>query len=260
MILDRLAAAAHHRVDIRKNLIPLPALKRKASQTPAKGSFPFEQALRGPDLKFICELKQASPSRGSIVTEFPYLQLAREYERAGAAAISVLTEPEFFLGRDEHLAEVSSAVDLPVLRKDFIVDEYQLYEAKTLGAAAVLLICALLDSRTVQEYLAICDKLGLSALVETHDEREVDSALRAGARVIGVNNRNLHDFSVDMNNSLNLRALVPDHILFVAESGINNAVDVARLRDRQVNGVLIGEALMMSRDKCALLNELRGEQ
>lgn len=260
MILDRLAAAARQRVDIRKNLISLPALMSQALQSRTKNGFPFEQALQGPDLKFICELKHASPSREAIVAEFPYLQLAHEYEQAGAAAISVLTEPEFFMGRDEHLAEVSCAVNLPVLRKDFIVDEYQLYEAKVLGAAAVLLICTLLDTPIIKEYLAICDELGLSALVETHHEREVDSALRAGARVIGVNNRNLQDFSIDLNNSLTLRALVPDNILFVAESGINCAADIVRLRERHVNAVLIGEALMKSRDKKAMLNELRGAQ
>ncbi len=193
-----------------------------------------------------------------IAVDFPYLQIAGEYETAGADAISVLTEPEYFLGSDEYLVQIKDAVSVPVLRKDFIVDSYQIYEAKTFGASAVLLICALLDTRTIRDYIAICDELGLSVLVEAHDEREIESALEAQARVIGVNNRNLKDFTVDIGNSIRLRELVPDNILFIAESGIKTASDIEMLRQAKVNGVLIGETLMRSTDKKAMLTELRG--
>ncbi len=258
MILNRLAAGARQRVEQSKNRVPLIQIKRTSLNMPGNTGFPFEQALRGPDINFICEIKKASPSKGIIAPDFPYLQIAVAYEQAGAAAISVLTEPEYFKGRDEYLEEIAHAVLIPVLRKDFTVDEYQIYEAKTLGAAAVLLICSLLDEDTISNYLGLCDQLGLSALVEAHNEREVEKALRAGARIIGVNNRNLRDFTVDLGNSIKLRRLVPDNVLFVAESGISSAADTQLLRANQVNGVLIGEALMRAVDKRALLMELRG--
>jgi len=258
MILDILAAAARSRVANSQAHITLAQLKKTAGDLRADTGFPFEQALRGPDINFICEIKKASPSQGVIVPDFPYLQIAVEYEQAGAAAISVLTEPQYFQGRDQYLAEIQKAVSIPVLRKDFTVDAYQIYEAKILGASAVLLICALLDTATIRDYIAVCDELGLSALVEAHDEREIESALAAGARIIGVNNRNLRDFKVDINNSINLRPLVPENILFVAESGISTAADIELLRQSKVNAVLIGEALMRSPDKKKMLAELRG--
>ena len=258
MILDKLAASAHNRVVRNQARISLEQMQRAARGLNADTGFPFEKALPGPDINFICEIKQASPSLGLIAPDFPYLQIAREYEQAGAAAISVLTEPEYFQGRDEYLAEIQKTVSIPLLRKDFTVDVYQIYEAKTIGASAVLLICALLDTPTIRDYIAVCDELGLSALVEAHDEREVESALAAGARIIGVNNRNLKDFTVDLNNSLKLRKLVPDNILFVAESGIRSAADIEVLRKAKVNAVLIGEALMRSPDKTKMLAELRG--
>ncbi len=258
MILEQLAAAARKRVAYNQNRVSLEQMKAAAAILNADTGFPFEKALRGPEINFICEIKKASPSLGLIAPDFPYVQIAREYEQAGAAAISVLTEPEYFLGSDRYLTEIQSAVAIPVLRKDFTVDAYQLYEAKTIGASAVLLICALHDTAILREYISICDELGLSALVEAHDEGEVASALAAGGRVIGVNNRNLKDFTVNLDNSIRLRKLVPEDIIFVAESGIRTAADIQALRRAKVNAVLIGEALMRSPDKKVMLAELRG--
>lgn len=223
-----------------------------------KGSFAFEKALRKDGISFICECKKASPSKGLIAPEFPYLQIAEEYEAAGADGISVLTEPKWFLGSDKYLKEIVDVVSIPCLRKDFTVDEYMIYEAKALGASAVLLICSILGKSEIREYIQICDDLGLSALVETHDEREVQMALDAGARVIGVNNRNLKDFSVNTDNSRRLRELIPSEVLFVSESGVQTAEDVAALRAIGADAVLIGETLMRAADKKAKLAELRG--
>ena len=257
-ILDQLAAHARERVAQAKAARPLEQVMAKARSMDCASGFPFEQALRGNDIAFICECKKASPSKGLIAPEFPYLQIAKEYEAAGAAAISVLTEPKWFLGRDAYLREIAEEVKIPCLRKDFTVDEYMIYEAKVLGAAAVLLIVSLLDGPTLRRFIEICDGLGLSALVEAHDEAEIETALKAGARVIGVNNRNLKDFSVDTGNSGRLRSLVPKGIIFVAESGIKTAEDVAALRRAGVNAVLVGEALMTAPDKRAALDTLRG--
>lgn len=257
-ILSTIADHARARVAEQKKQKPLEEIRAEALAMDGGTGFPFERALTGDGMGFICECKRASPSRGLIAPEFPYLDLAREYEQAGAACLSVLTEPKWFLGRDDYLREIAGAVSIPCLRKDFTVDEYMIYEAKTLGAAAVLLICALLDERAIRRDLELCDELGLSALVEAHDPEEISTALRAGARVIGVNNRNLRDFTVDLRNSRRLRALVPGHVLFIAESGIKTADDVAALRRAGVNGVLIGETLMRAADKKAMLKELRG--
>ena len=222
-----------------------------------KGNFEFEKALQGDNLSFICEVKKASPSKGIIAETFPYLQIAKDYEAAGASAISCLTEPKWFLGSDKYLKEIASAVSIPVLRKDFTVCEYQIYEAKTLGASAVLLICALLNSNTISRYIKICDELGISAVVEAHDESEVKSALSAGARIIGVNNRNLKDFSVDVNNSTRYREMIPADTVFVSESGIKTHDDIEVLLKNKTNAVLIGETLMRADDKTAALKELR---
>lgn len=257
MILDTLAQSTRKRIEAQKKIISLSELKEKALSLPKK-NFEFEKALRGDDIRFICEVKKASPSKGLIAPDFPYLKIAEEYEAAGAAAVSVLTEPEYFKGSDEYVREISQKISLPVIRKDFTVDEYMIYQAAEMGASAVLLICALLDSQTIRSYIAICDSLGLSALVETHDEQEVQSALSAGARLIGVNNRNLKDFTVDISNCIRLRGLVPDDITFVAESGIKTAEDIQNLRVAGVNAVLIGETLMRSEDKAAMLAQLRG--
>lgn len=256
-ILEQLAHHARERVMQAKERVPMAEITNSAQQLPV-GAFSFEQALRKPELAFICECKKASPSKGVIAQEFPYLQIAKAYAAAGADCISVLTEPKWFLGSDIYLQEIAAAVPVPCLRKDFTVDAYMIYEAKLLGAAAVLLICSLLSEQELREYLHICDRLGLSALVEVHDAREVQMALRAGARVIGVNNRNLKDFTVDTENSCRLRELVPPEVLFVAESGVRSAADVALLRQIGADAVLIGEALMCAADKKAKLAELRG--
>lgn len=220
--------------------------------------FPFEKAIAKDDISFICEVKRASPSKGIIAEDFPYVEIAKDYEKAGADCISVLTETDYFLGNDKYLREINDTVSIPTIRKDFIIDEYMIYEAKLLGASCVLLIAALLDTETLKEYMKICDSLGLSALVEAHDEDEIRSAAAAGARMIGVNNRNLKDFTVDIHNSGRLRGLVPKDILFVAESGIRTAQDIKVLRENGVNAVLIGETLMRSTDKGAMLADLKG--
>ncbi len=257
-IVGTIADYARERVAAAKNQISMEELRQQAEALNAQTGFPFEKALSGEDIGFICECKKASPSKGLIAPDFPYVQIAREYEAAGAACISVLTEPKWFLGSDAYLQEITQTVNVPCIRKDFTVDAYMIYEAKLLGASAVLLICSLLDTQTLREYIAICDSLGLSALVEAHDEEEIASALAAGARIIGVNNRNLKDFTVDVHNSERLRRLVPDNVLFVAESGIRTASDIDVLRKAHVNGVLIGETLMRAPDKKAMLDDLRG--
>lgn len=257
-ILDRLADHARERVEEAKRRQSLAEIRQRASDMP-KGNFAFEEALKKPDIAFICECKKASPSKGLIAPEFPYLQIAREYEAAGADAVSVLTEPKWFLGSDKYLKDIAEAVSIPCLRKDFTVDEYMIYEAKLLGASAVLLICSILSEEQIKEYIGICDGLGLSALVEAHDGEEVEIALRAGARVIGVNNRNLKDFSVDTENSRRLRQMIPPEILFVSESGVGCAADVNSLRGIGADAVLIGETLMRAADKKAKLRELKGE-
>ncbi|MGN1345809.1 MAG: indole-3-glycerol phosphate synthase TrpC [Eubacteriales bacterium] len=256
-ILEQLAGHAAERVEAARLERPLSLLRQQVLDLP-KGTFAFEKALEKPGLSFICECKKASPSKGLIAPDFPYLQIAMEYEAAGADAVSVLTEPKWFLGRNEYLMEIAAALSIPCLRKDFTVDEYMIYEARLLGASAVLLICSLLSEGQLREYLGLCDELGMSALVEAHDEGEVQTALRAGARVIGVNNRNLRDFSVDTENSRRLRAQIPPEVRFVSESGVRNADDVARLREIGADAVLIGEALMRAPDKKAMLAELRG--
>lgn len=256
-ILEQLASHARERTKQAKKNQPLSVLRKTAASLP-KGTFPFEAALRKPGLSFICECKKASPSKGVIAPDFPYLQIAKDYEAAGADAISVLTEPKWFLGCDRYLKEIAEQVHLPCLRKDFIVDEYMLYEAKLLGASAVLLICSLLSQEQLKEYLSLSTELGLSALVEAHDEAEVEKALRAGAGILGINNRNLKDFSVNTENSRNLRRGIPKDVLFVSESGIREVQDVAAIREIGADAVLIGEALMKARDKKARLSELRG--
>ena len=256
-ILEQLAAYARTRVEQAKAVRPLADVKAAALAQP-KGDFAFEKALAQPGVRFICECKRASPSKGLIAPVFPYLDIAKEYAAAGADAISVLTEPKWFLGSDEYLQQIAAAVPVPCLRKDFTVDEYMIYEAKLLGASAVLLICSLLDTETLHQYVGICDALGLSALVEAHDEQEIASAAAAGARVIGVNNRNLKNFTVDVTNSLALRQKAPPGVLFVAESGITSPSDVSALRAAGVDAVLVGEALMRAPDKAAALAALRG--
>lgn len=256
-ILEKLAVHAMKRVQETEKTHSFDKVKSHALALP-RGDFAFERALQKPEIAFICECKKASPSKGVIAEDFPYLDIAKAYEAAGADCISVLTEPKWFLGSDKYLQEIAQTVKIPCLRKDFTVHEYQIYEAKLLGAQAVLLICSILIPEQIREYIHICDVLGISALVEAHDETEVRAAVNAGARIIGVNNRNLKDFSVDTDNSRRMRELVPDSILFVSESGVQSAEDVQKLRSIGADAVLIGETLMRASDKTAKLKELRG--
>ncbi len=255
-ILDELAAYAKVRVEEAKKKISPEEMKKKALALP-KGDFAFEKALSGEEIAFICECKKASPSKGLIAPDFPYLEIAKEYEKAGADCISVLTEPKWFLGSDSYLEEIAAAVKIPCIRKDFTVDEYMIYEAKVLGASAVLLICSILSEQQIREYIEICNVLGLSALVEAHDEKEVEMAVRAGARIIGVNNRNLKDFSVDTENSRKLRSMIPSDVIFVSESGVKSTEDVQALRAIGADAVLIGETLMRAEDKKEKLAQLK---
>ncbi|MCR5690909.1 MAG: indole-3-glycerol phosphate synthase TrpC [Eubacterium sp.] len=260
MILDEIAAKTRIRVEREKEKVSLEEMKEKALSCKLDTGFPFEKRLASPGITFICEVKKASPSKGVIAEDFDYLAIAREYDRAGADAMSILTEPDYFMGSIDYLEEIAGEVkDIPLLRKDFTVDEYMIYQAKVAGASVVLLICALLDEDTIRNYIKICDQLGLSALVEAHDGEEIKMAIAAGARIIGVNNRNLKDFTVDIHNGIRLRSQVPDHIYFVAESGIKTRQDIVELENGKVNAVLIGETFMRSQDKKAMLAELKGE-
>jgi indole-3-glycerol phosphate synthase len=264
-ILNEIAVRTQERINEKKKAVPFEKIKEAAERISGNHDFPFEKALRGSgndsrnDIAFICEIKKASPSKGIIAEDFPYLQIAKDYEAAGAAAISVLTEPFYFKGDDQYLREIADTVSIPLLRKDFTVDSYMIYEAKILGASAVLLICSILDLSTLAEYINIAHNIGLSALVETHDENEADMALKAGARIIGVNNRNLKTFDVDIKLSERLRKLVPQDKIFISESGIKTPEDINKLREIGADAALIGETLMRSPDKAAELKKLRGE-
>ena len=257
MILEKIAEKTRERVEENKRKISLEQYRSMALERKSTG-VGFAKALREPGIGFICEVKKASPSKGIIAPHFPYLEIARDYEAAGANAISVLTEPYFFQGSNEYLSRIREAVSIPLLRKDFTVDEYMIYEAKAIGADAILLICTLLSDKQLGEYLELAHSLGLDALVEAHDEREIEMALGGGADIIGVNNRNLKDFTVDIGNSLRLRSLVPGNVLFVSESGMKTREDIARLQENGTDAVLIGEALMRSADKRAMLDDLAG--
>jgi len=271
-ILNEIAAKTKKRIQKEKLEIPEKDLiqmiqKRKVqillhpeqqsitSRTPHS----FYQALKKEGMSYICEVKKASPSKGLIAPAFPYLEIAKEYQEAGAAAISCLTEPFYFQGSDRYLQEITAAVDIPVLRKDFTVDEYMIFQAAAYGAAAVLLICAILNDEQLKEYRELAEELGMDALVEAHDEEEAERALKSGARIIGVNNRDLKTFQVDMQNSIRLRKLAPENVVFVSESGIKTSDDIQKLYDNQVDAVLIGETLMRSQDKKAALEELNGK-
>lgn len=258
MILDKIVEATKVRVAQEKEVETPEAVKAAALALPSDTGFPFEAALRQQDFNFICEVKKASPSKGIIAEHFPYLDIAKEYEVAGAAAISVLTEPDFFKGDKKYLQEIASTVKIPVLRKDFIIDEYQIYQAKVWGASAILLICACLDVPTLTKFRELADSLGLSSLVEAHDEHEVQMAIDCGARIIGVNNRNLKDFTVDVQNSVRLRNLVQDDVIFVSESGLETPGDIQVLRDNNIGVALMGETFMRSPNKVEKLSYLYG--
>lgn len=258
MILDTIVEATKIRVAQEKQMESPEAVKAAALALPSDTGFPFEAALRQQDFNFICEVKKASPSKGIIAEHFPYLDIAKEYEMAGAATISVLTEPDFFKGDKKYLQEIASTVKIPVLRKDFIIDEYQIYQAKVWGASAILLICACLDVPTLTKFRELADSLGLSSLVEAHDENEVQMAIDCGARIIGVNNRNLKDFTVDVQNSVRLRNLVQDDVIFVSESGLETPEDIQVLRDNNIGVALMGETFMRSPNKVEKLAYLYG--
>ena len=258
MILDKIIEATKIRVAQEKEVESPEAVKAAALALPSDTGFPFEAALRQQDFNFICEVKKASPSKGIIAEHFPYIDIAKEYEVAGAAAISVLTEPDFFKGDKKYLQEIASTVKIPVLRKDFIIDEYQIYQAKVWGASAILLICACLDVSTLTKFRELADSLGLSSLVEAHDEKEVQMAIDCGARIIGVNNRNLKDFTVDVQNSVRLRNLVQDDVIFVSESGLETPEDIQVLRDNNIGVALMGETFMRSPNKVEKLAYLYG--
>ena len=258
-ILNEIAARTKERIAEEKFKVPLRELISQQNSDLAKHAeekISFLEALKKPGMSYICEVKKASPSKGLIAPDFPYLDIAKEYKQAGASAISCLTEPFYFQGADRYLQEISQAVNIPVLRKDFTVDEYMLYQAKAFGASAVLLICAILDNSQLKAFGELAQELGLDALVEAHDQWEVDRALNLGAKIVGVNNRNLHDFTVDMGNSIRLRNMAPADTVFVSESGIKTAEDIRILYENQVDAVLIGETLMRSPDKKAALGVL----
>ena len=260
-ILEEIAARTRERIAKEKTCISVSELENRIQEVNknARQKITFLQALQKDGMSYICEVKKASPSKGLIAPDFPYLAIAKEYEQAGASAISCLTEPFYFQGADQYLREISAAVQIPVLRKDFTVDEYMIYQAKAFGASAVLLICAILDDVQLREYRQLAESLGLDALVEAHDEREVERALEAGAKIVGVNNRDLRTFRVDMNNSIRLRNLAPAEVVFVSESGIRTSADINLLYDNRVDAVLIGETLMRSPDKKAMLETLNGK-
>ena len=257
-ILDELAQHAKYRVNESKKAVSYETIRREAETLPC-GSFEFEKALGKPGLSLICECKKASPSKGLISPDFPYMDIAKDYEAAGADCISVLTEPKWFLGSDLYLKKIAETVSIPCIRKDFTVDDYMIYEAKVLGAKAVLLICSILDKKQLEDYLLLCNDLGLSALVEAHDEKEIDESLSLSVspKILGVNNRNLKDFSVDTNNSLRLRNMIPKDVLFVSESGIQTPDDAKKAYEMGADAVLVGEMLMRSSDKKTLIHEMK---
>ena len=259
-ILEEIAARTRERIAKEKSCIFVSELENRIQEVNknARQKITFLQALQKDGMSYICEVKKASPSKGLIALDFPYLAIAKEYEQAGASAISCLTEPFYFQGADQYLREISAAVQIPVLRKDFTVDEYMIYQAKSLGASAVLLICAILDDGELRAYRQLAKELGLDALVEAHDEYEVDRALNLGAEIVGVNNRDLRTFQVDMNNSIRLRKMAPDNVVFVSESGIRTSEDIRLFYENKVDAVLIGETLMRSPDKKAALESLNG--
>lgn len=256
-MLDKIIAKNEERLVEAKNAKSLDQLKEEVSKLDISDEFPFKEALKDPEIAIIAEVKKASPSKGLIAEDFDYIEIAKDYEQAGASAISVLTEPYFFKGSNEYLKRIAENVHLPILRKDFTIDEYMIYEAKSIGASAILLIVSILDDVQLKNYLDLAHDLGLSAIVETHDEDEIRTAIDAGAEIIGVNNRNLADFTVDITNSINLRRLVSEDILFISESGIKTAEDVRKLKENNVDAVLIGETLMRSDDKKSMILELK---
>ena len=257
MILNEIVDKTKERLIKQKKSQPLEVLKEKTNQLDTNLNFPFEDMLKTKDLSFICEVKKASPSKGLICENFNPVEIAKEYETIGASAVSVLTEPYFFQGKNSYLSDIADNINLPILRKDFIIDEYMIYESKLIKASAILLIASILTDNQLKEYIELSNSLGLSALVEAHNKEEIDKSLSAGAKIIGVNNRDLKDFTVNINNSIELRKYVPEDILFISESGIKTSDDIKNLRNNNVNGVLIGETLMKSSNRKNTLEKLK---
>ena len=257
VMLDEIVEKTKLRIDEEKKIKSLDDLKAEVLSKEIEMDFPFKKALSEPDISIIAEVKRASPSKGLIAEDFDYVKIAKEYEEAGASAISVLTEPYFFLGSDDYLSDIAQNVSIPILRKDLVIDEYMIWQAKALGASAILLIVSILDTVQLKKYLDLAHDLGLSAIVETHDASEISTAMIVGAEIIGVNNRNLNDFTVDIENSINLRRCVSGDVVFISESGIKTKEDVTRLKENNVDAVLIGETLMKSDDKKSMISELK---
>lgn len=257
VMLDEIVEKTKLRIDEEKKIKSLDDLKAEVLSKEIEMDFPFKKALSAPDISIIAEVKRASPSKGLIAEDFDYVKIAKEYEEAGASAISVLTEPYFFLGSDDYLSDIAQNVSIPILRKDFVIDEYMIWQAKAFGASAILLIVSILDTVQLKKYLDLAHDLGLSAIVETHDASEISTAMIVGAEIIGVNNRNLNDFTVDIENSINLRRCVSGDVVFISESGIKTKEDVTRLKENNVDAVLIGETLMKSDDKKSMISELK---
>ena len=251
MILDKIVEKTKERY--KDKLDKLDEIKRLSERRAIFNPNFFYEAIGKEGISFICEVKKASPSKGVISEDFPYMEIAKKYNEC-ADCISCLTEPYFFQGKDEYLTNIKMNVNIPVLRKDFVLYEYQIYEAKCIGADAILLIVAILDKETLKKYIDIAHSIGLGCLVEAHDELELEIAISCGAKVVGVNNRNLKDFTIDMNNSISLRNKAPKELLFVSESGIKSREDIKKLEDNNVNAVLIGETIMRSND---IINEVR---
>ncbi len=256
-MLDEIVEKTKERLEESKKVKPLDELKEEVKKLEITQDFPFKKALSGDEIAIIAEVKRASPSKGMIAEDFDYVFIAKDYEDAGASAISVLTEPYFFKGSNDYLKEISENVSIPILRKDFIIDEYMVWEAKAIGASAILLIVSILSIVELKKFLDLAHDLGLSAIVETHDGDEIRTALNVGAEIIGVNNRDLTDFSVNIENSINLRRCVSGDVIFISESGIKTPEDVRRLKENDVDAVLIGETLMKSDDKKAMISELK---
>jgi indole-3-glycerol phosphate synthase len=257
MILDDIAASARSRVEEEKRQSDPEAMALLAEAMDPNTDFPFEKALSAEGLSVICEVKRASPSAGLIAEDFPYLEIAKAYAKAGADAVSVLTEPVYFRGSADYLREIAAVVALPALRKDFTIDSHQIYEARVLGASAVLLICAILSDAQLKEFITLAHSLGLSAVCEVHDAVEVERALSARARIIGVNNRDLRNFDVDIETSIRLRESIPPGILFISESGIRGPEDVRRLKAARADAILVGESFMRASDKNAMMKALK---
>ncbi len=257
VMLDEIVEKTKLRIDEEKKIKSLDDLKAEVLSKEIEMDFPFKKALSAPDISIIAEVKRASPSKGLIAEDFDYVKIAKEYEEAGASAISVLTEPYFFLGSDDYLSDIAQNVSIPILRKDFVIDEYMIWQAKAFGASAILLIVSILDTVQLKKYLDLAHDLGLSAIVETHDASEISTAMIVGAEIVGVNNRNLNDFTVDIENSINLRRCVSGDVVFISESGIKTKEDVTRLKENNVDAVLIGETLMKSDDKKSMISELK---